>query len=63
MTKTRKVRRMRCSECGHLKSEHVKNSACGEFYMETVTLPICIYCGATCEDIEDEMCQKCWKKI
>jgi NMD protein affecting ribosome stability and mRNA decay len=27
-----------------------------------VMLPVCIYCGATCEDIEDEMCQKCWHK-
>ena len=23
-------------------------------------LPVCIYCGATCDDEEDEMCKTCW---
>lgn len=58
--KLRKVRRQRCGDCAHLKSEHIKNSLCGNFYWETVILPVCIYCGATCADEEDEMCQTCW---
>lgn len=59
----RVVRRLRCSDCGHLKSEHVKGALCGTFYMETVTLPICIQCKKNvCEDVEDELCQKCWNE-
>ena len=57
-----RVLRKRCGECGHLKSEHIKNSLCGDFYIEKVMLPRCMYCGRACEDEEDEMCQKCWKK-
>ena len=63
--KLRKVRRRRCNECCHLESEHIKNAVCWDVknsHWETVMLPVCIYCGATCEDIEDEMCQKCWHK-
>jgi len=63
--KLRKVRRRRCNECCHLESEHIKNAVCWDVnnsHWETVMLPVCIYCGATCEDIEDEMCQKCLHK-
>ena len=56
------VKRYRCGECGHLKKEHVKNSFCGDFYLETILLPACIYCGRACDDVEDEMCQRCWNK-
>lgn len=62
--KLRKVRRRRCNECCHLESEHVKKAVCWDVknsHWETVMLPICIYCGATCGDIEDEMCAKCFK--
>ena len=59
--KMRKVRRQRCGDCAHLKSEHIKNSVCGDYYWETVMLPICIYCGKTCDYEEDEMCQTCWR--
>ncbi len=59
----RLVRRQRCGHCAHLKSEHIPNSVCWEesySYWEEVMLPACIYCGATCDDEEDEMCQTCW---
>ena len=59
---TRLVRRQRCGHCAHLKSEHIPNSVCwDEAYSqwEEVMLPVCIYCGATCDD-EDEMCKTCW---
>lgn len=55
------VRRLRCIECGHLKTEHIKNAACGTFVMETVTLPVCIACNKrTCNDEADDLCEKCW---
>lgn len=59
----RMVRRQRCGHCAHLKSEHIPNSLCWEeahSYWEEVMLPVCIYCAATCDDEEDEMCQTCW---
>lgn len=59
----RLVRRQRCGHCAHLKSEHIPNSVCWDeaySYWEEVMLPVCIYCGATCDDEEDEMCKTCW---
>ena len=61
--KKRVVRRLRCGECGHLKSEHVKWALCGKFYTEEVLLPVCVECGKrVCENEEDELCQQCFRK-
>lgn len=57
------VKRQRCGDCGHLKSEHIIKSVCHDFYWETILLPVCIDCGKNvCDDVEDQLCQKCWKR-
>ena len=60
MTARRAVVRERCVECGHMKSEHIPNSLCGDFVIETVLLPVCVKChDRVCEEDEDEICQHC----
>lgn len=59
----RRVRRIVCSECGHLKSEHSREALCGTFRIEHITLPVCVECRRrVCECDEDEMCQVCFRK-